>query len=123
MLYTASLNRKADQRGLVLDVTVKSAAEADRCLAPTWDLVMGAKRGELDWAAYTEGYLALLRGRWRDDPAARARLEALADRACAGDVTLCCYCRGPERCHRSLLAAVLVKVAAGRGRVLRTRVA
>lgn len=119
MLYTACKNRPADHHGLALDVTVMSARPEDRCLAPTWELVRASKDGRITWAQYTEGYLALLRERWAlgpdrqpRDSAARARLLQLARLAATGDVTLLCYCREPAHCHRSLLAQVLVKIAA-----------
>ena len=42
---------------------------------------------------------------YRDNPAA---WRALASRT--GEVTLCCYCKTAHRCHRRLLAEMLVAV-------------
>jgi uncharacterized protein YeaO (DUF488 family) len=114
MLYTASLNRREDHHGTVLDVTVKSARPEDACLAPTWALVLGVKDGTLSWTEYADRYTQLLRVRWNTVPAARRRMEQLAQQAALGDVTLCCYCREPQRCHRSLLAGILTRIADAR---------
>ena len=118
MLYTASLNKKADHRGLLLDVTVKSARPEDRVFAPTWDLVMASKRGQITWDQYRQAYLGLLRARWDQDPGAKARLRAVALQAVAQDVTLACYCASHERCHRSVLAVLLTLVAKQQGKTL-----
>lgn len=121
MLYTASLNRKDHHHGLLLDVTVKSARPENRVFAPTWALVMASKRGEISWAEYTEAYVRMLRLRWAGDPqfpSGRAQLLQTARTAVRTDTTLLCYCREPATCHRSLLADVLVKIAASDGLVL-----
>ena len=130
MLYTACKNRPQHHKGLVLDVTVMSARPEDRCFAPTWELVKGAKSGALTWEQYTEGYLALLRARYALGPdkrpldsAARARMLQVARLASTGDVTLTCYCGDPARCHRSLLADVLVKIGRAQTPPLAIRVA
>ena len=117
MLYTASLNRRADHHGLTLDVTVKSARPENRVFAPTWEMVMGVKDGRLAWHEYVARYRALLRGRW-DDPASRRQLVATALTAVRTDVTILCYCPSPVHCHRSLLAEVLQQVAKAQGKEL-----
>jgi uncharacterized protein YeaO (DUF488 family) len=123
MLYTACLNRPAEHHGLVLDATVRSAAPEDRCLAPTWAMVMALKHGQIDWAEYTRRYTDLLRERWNTDAQARARISEVALTATERDVTLLCFCHEPHRCHRSLLAALLVRVAQAYGKALTASVA
>lgn len=71
-------------------------------LAPTWDLVMGYKRGRT-WEEYTTGYRALLAQRWA---AVRSWLDGLDT---SKDYTLLCYCSltPGKHCHRELLARML----------------
>jgi uncharacterized protein YeaO (DUF488 family) len=93
------------KEGLTLiDVTAK----AGHPLAPPWELVIGLKKGQIDWGTYREDYLQLLRTLWKRDQ--QPFLDLLKD-----GVTLGCYCRNPKFCHRSILAEVLVKIAMAEG--------
>jgi uncharacterized protein YeaO (DUF488 family) len=86
-----------------LDITVKSG---DKVFAPTWDLVMGYKKGRISEAEYRRQYIALMRVSYREH---KARwLEVLA----MPEVTLCCYCKPGHFCHRTILAELLA--AAGK---------
>ena len=85
-----------------LDVTVKSG---DKVFAPTWDMVMGYKKGSISWEEYTRQYTALMRQSYARNTA--RWLEVLAQ----DEVTLVCYCRDDEECHRRLLAEMLAAVA------------
>lgn len=98
-----------------LDITVKSATGDGRCLAPTWDMVWGHKRGTLSDQEYTEKYLTLLRQRYRDDPEPFIRLVKRKE------LKILCYCAKVTRegepvfCHRHLAADVLAKIAIHHG--------
>ena len=98
---------------LVLDTTAKAKGGQGKVFAPTWDMVMASKRGEISWAEYTAQYLSLLRKRYQQN---RRLFEEVA---AAGDVVVLCYCpntvTGDRHCHRYLLAEVLVKVAQSLG--------
>ncbi len=84
-----------------LDITVKSG---DKVFAPTWDLVMAYKKGRISEAQYREHYFRLMRTSYREH---KARwLEVLAMPV----VTLCCFCRPGEFCHRTILAELLAIV-------------
>ena len=58
------------------------------------------------WALYAAAYLGEMRESYR--PERRAWDELLARES----VTLVCYCVDPARCHRTLLAEILVKLGA-----------
>lgn len=58
------------------------------------------------WALYREAYTAEMRESYRTR---RAAWDALLAR---DEVTLCCYCTDPERCHRTLLSGILAKLGA-----------
>ena len=70
---------------------------------------MASKTGQIEWDEYCRRYLKLMRERYDEDRPAFHRICE------AGEVVLLCYCRntvmGSKRCHRYLLADVLVKVA------------
>ena len=81
-----------------VDVTVKSASGKARAFAPTWDMVMGYKRGEIGEAEYTRRYLALL-----DKVPVETWRWLYSQAAEGGGVTVLCYCRDGWFCHSHLL--------------------
>jgi len=89
-----------------LDITVKSAAGDAKALAPTWDLVMGHKQKRISDEQYVQGYLTLLRKRYKQDSGPFLRILQRES------VTLCCYCKAGAFCHRTIAADVLAKIAA-----------
>ena len=95
-IYTARISYGGPDR---LDVTRKGGS----IFGPSWDLLNAAKSGAISWERYVPLYHVEMRASWRqheDD-----WLELLRrDR-----VVLCCYCTDPERCHRTILAGLLVK--------------
>ena len=98
-IYTGTVRRFHGPSNL--DITVKSG---DKVFAPTWDLVMGYKQGRISEAEYRKQYVELMRASYRKN---KARwLEVLAMPV----VTLCCYCRPGEFCHRTILAELLAAV-------------
>ena len=87
-----------------LDITVKSGRGIGRELAPTWELVRGFKSGKLSWEEYERGYLEMLRKVWVSKRGVFRQLFRM------GRVTLVCYCKSDEQCHRRLLREVVVTI-------------
>lgn len=103
-IYTVQIS-VANQLGLTddpnyLDVTVKSGNDS---FAPTWDMVMSHKRGELSDDGYTDQYYRRMRQSYIDN---REDWQALLEQE---KVILACYCRAGCFCHRHLLAKMLVQ--------------
>lgn len=93
-----------------LDVTAKSAAGVGVVLAPSTALLRRYHPrwgGRFDWEAYSEEYLQLLCDRRRRNRAPFDEILRLRT------VTLLCYCRVASRCHRTLAADFLTKIAPG----------
>ncbi len=88
-----------------LDVTVKSSEEG-RAFAPTWEMVMAHKRGQMSDAEYRNLYWAMMRRSWNQNRAAWGELLS------RDEVTLLCYCRAGKFCHRRILAEILQKMGA-----------
>lgn len=94
-----------------LNVTRKSG---DPVFAPSWPLLRtaldrrrsGLPKTEADWKTYAAAYLREMAASY---DAHRGQWEALLGRP---RVVLTCYCTDPNRCHRRILARVLVKLGA-----------
>ena len=99
-IYTSQYAYKGDDR---IDTTVKTS---DGVFAPTWDIVMGHKRGNLSDKEYTEVYLDLMRASYQKNPEA---WNAILKRE---RVTLVCFCKAGNFCHRVLLAKLFEKLGA-----------
>jgi uncharacterized protein YeaO (DUF488 family) len=88
-----------------LDVTRKAGSP----FAPSWELLRWARNDgctDATWETYSERYTAEMRRSYRKHRAAWDELLA------RGHVVLVCYCVDHRRCHRSLLASILVKLGA-----------
>ena len=69
----------------------------------------GRADGPIPWSEYRSSYLEEMA-----QPRARFRIRSLADRLAKGEtITLLCSsaCTQPERCHRTVLAGLLTKLA------------
>src|SRR4030043_2144567 len=88
------------------DVTVKSG---DINFAPTWDIVQAWKAGEISWDTYSQRYRELMLNSYKRNQ--RAWHELLEKSV----LTLLCYCRAGESCHRYLLADFLSKLGEKNG--------
>lgn len=98
-LYTAQIGKYKGPDAY--DVTVKSG---DINFAPTWDIVKAWKAGKITWENYSQCYRELmLRSYKRNQRAWQEILEK-------GVLTLLCYCRADDHCHRFLLADFLSKL-------------
>jgi len=95
MIYTARFGEQT--KGIPIDITVKG--NSNHCLAPTWKMVMGYKRGDLSWEEYTAQYNTLLKERML---IREKEFYAIAFQGLEGDITLLCYCNAVNRCHRYL---------------------
>jgi uncharacterized protein YeaO (DUF488 family) len=78
-----------------IDVTIKSAKQPFKQLAPSWGMVMGYKAGTMSDATYTELYRNILaKVAW--DPIIKYLRQY-------DHVTFMCYCQDGEFCHTHLL--------------------
>ncbi len=96
-----------------LDVSRKGGDPIGLAFAPSWSIlspVLRARRAGTDdaalWSAYVRAYEAEMRTSYR------SRRAAWRDVLGRELVTLCCYCRDPLRCHRTVLARILAKLGA-----------
>jgi uncharacterized protein YeaO (DUF488 family) len=99
-VYTSQYNYKGDNR---LDITVKTGWNI---LAPTWDMVMNYKNGNISQEEYTKQYYNKMRTSYvnrKDDWNWILKQE---------EVVLVCFCKAGDFCHRLLLADILVKLGA-----------
>ena len=107
---TSRIDYKGKPNQLVLNTTIKSGDGVGKVFAPTWDMVMQSKRGEITWSEYTEQYLTLMRERYIDNK--QAFIDVLNH---SEELVLCCYCKNThgttEHCHRYILVSILEKVA------------
>lgn len=86
------------------DITAKSG---DKTFAPTWQLVLAWKQGEITWDQYHKQYRALMIDSYRQNT------KAWDEMLRKGTLTLTCYCTTDEQrhCHRYLLAEFLTTLA------------
>ncbi len=100
-IYTAFASyRGADK----IDISRKSATDGI-IWAPSWALLSpfldkrkGSGLADEDWKEYVKGYLAEMRWSYRMNKEA---WHTLLQRP---TMTLTCYCKRPEQCHRAVLA-------------------
>jgi uncharacterized protein YeaO (DUF488 family) len=101
-IYTAQIAqwRRCKAQGIeLIDTTVKSGSPI---FAPTWEIVMGVKSGEISEARYTEVYHQLMRRSFvehKDEWLALLSKEKIA---------IACYCKAGAFCHRHLLVEYLI---------------
>lgn len=103
-LYTIQMSkwRKAKERRIpFVNTTVKNGV---RAFAPTWDIVMGVKSGEISEAEYTARYLQLMEESQQKYPQAWEKLLSFETLA------LACFCKPGNFCHRLLLVEIIEKL-------------
>lgn len=134
-VYTASLKRAGiyDEPDL-LDITRGTGGPRGSPFAPTWKILrpalaknrQGGAVAEEGWRWYSPRFLAEMRVSHGGLPVDRygehERLavengvapcpEAWANLLAMERVVIACHCRGRARCHRGLLAAILVRLGA-----------
>ena len=87
-----------------IDTTVKSATKEGKCLAPTWEMVLGHKAGKVTDQEYTNRYEIILNKiekSWWDNLFKEKEKE--------GTITFLCYCRDEWFCHTHLIIENLKK--------------
>lgn len=94
-IYTAHYRYAGPGR---LDITVKGQDPVGKILAPTWDMVMGLKKGRMTVHAYTDAYSSLFMN------AVQNSYSILLDLSKQETLTFVCFCRPGEFCHRVLCA-------------------
>lgn len=99
-VYTSQYRYSGKNR---LDVTVKSG---DKCFAPTWNLLMNYKKGNVDEEQYTDIYLNLMRKSYKKN---RNRWNEILNQ---DEVVFVCFCPKDTFCHRYILADIFVKLGA-----------
>ena len=96
-LYRGQVGRSEEEG---VDVSQKSAGPIGRPFAPPWDLVMGSKRGEIDWSTYRSRYFQQL---FHNQSAPVFRLWEEGVRL-GGELAVLCYCpMSNSYCHTVLL--------------------
>lgn len=107
LVYTAFASYRASDK---LDVSRKSGnpvfAPSWKLLSPFLDLRKGSGLTNPDWLKYAAEYKAEMRESYRKN---RVHWEALLVQS---SVTLTCYCKLPEQCHRSVLGGILATLGA-----------
>lgn len=101
-VYTAQYRYSGPDR---YDITVKSGEQA---FAPTWEMVLGYKKGTVSEDAYTGAYQAKM-GLSYIVKSTKPKWDALLKR---DRVVLVCFCKAGDFCHRVLLAKMLVELGA-----------
>lgn len=96
--------RKAN--GEFLDITVKSG---DKTFAPTWDMLREYKAGNMPVEEYKFRYQRLMRDSWHKN---KKVWLALAN---CPEITIACYCKSGEFCHRLCLRDMLEAVCKAQG--------
>jgi len=102
-LYTSQFNYSGDDR---LDITVKTKDPLGKIFAPTWDIVIPYKQKTLTEKEYTEIYLSRMRESYKNY---LAKWQTVLNKNL---ITLVCYCRKGQFCHRLILANILQKLGA-----------
>lgn len=109
-IRTARVSYRGPDR---LDVTRKSGCHLGKTFAPSWKIlgpILGERKesaiSDERWEKYRAAYIDEMRESYKANRAGWATLLG-RDRA-----TLVCYCADPGRCHRRVLAALLVSVGA-----------
>jgi len=101
-LYTARVSYSGPDR---IDVTRKGGS----VFGPSWDLLFAGRDGEITWDEYVLRYTGEMRRSWKRH---RKHWLELLNRQRA---VLCCYCTDSTRCHRVVLAGLVVAAGEARG--------
>ena len=102
-LWTAQYRYSGPDR---LDITVKGQNPIGKAFAPTWDMVMGHKKGLLTDREYTQKYKKMMIASCADN------FEAWDWILSQEEVTIVCFCPKGAFCHRKLLARMLIQLGA-----------
>jgi uncharacterized protein YeaO (DUF488 family) len=73
-------------------------------LAPAPQLIAQVKSSQSEWNAFVRQFRKQM-----SEPASSRTLDLLSALSASADFSLGCYCEREERCHRSILRAMLVE--------------
>lgn len=94
--------RLAKQLGIpLLDTTVKSG---DKVFAPSWEIVLGVKSGDISPEEYTEQYTHLMQTSFMANQSHWLHICNMPE------VAIACYCKSGVFCHRHLLVKMFEKI-------------
>ena len=101
-IYTAHYRYSGSDR---IDITVKGQDPDWHEFSPSWDMVMGTKKGTMSKEEYVDKYLTILNlvsaNTW--------------DRLCSyEEITLVCFCNENDFCHRNILTNYMLNTLTGR---------
>jgi len=109
-IHTAQYRYSGPNR---LDITIKGQDPVGKVFAPTWDMVLAYKKGNLKKASYTLLYSKLMKKSRKENPEIWKKILKKKR------ITFVCFCKAGTFCHRVLLAEMFGK--AGKGRYLGER--
>lgn len=106
-VFTSSISKWRQLKARNIELIDTTIGSGSLTFAPTWDLVMGHKRGLIGDEEYTEGYLELMRQSYLMEPGEWNRLLYTQH-----PIALGCYCSSfpGTFCHRHLLKDILFKI-------------
>jgi hypothetical protein len=96
-IYTAHYRYGGPDR---VDITVKGQDPRWKEFAPTWNMVMGVKKGTMSEAEYIRLYLIIL------SRVSTTTWDALLQME---EVTFVCFCNKDWFCHRNILVRYIVE--------------
>lgn len=85
-----------------LDITTRGNDPIGRIFAPTWDMVMGVKKGTLSEAEYTAQYIHMM------SMSVQTHHQIWLDVIHRPEVTFTCFCPAGAFCHRYTLKDIFV---------------
>jgi uncharacterized protein YeaO (DUF488 family) len=100
-LYTIQLAQWRKAKGLVVPLLDTTVRTGDKCFAPSWDMVLGVKSGELTEDEYTKLYKRKMLDSIKTNPSRWAEVLKMES------VAVACYCTNGAFCHRYILAEIL----------------
>lgn len=98
-VYTAHYRYSGSDR---TDITVKGQHPEGKLFAPTWDMVMGVKKGTVTEDKYVELYLDILKN--------KVPVSAWNWLLSEPVRTLVCFCPKDAFCHRNILVNYLIQI-------------
>jgi len=101
MLYTSQFNYTGVDR---YDITAKTGS----IFAPTWEMVVDYKISGNEFT-YTHIYNIRMRESYKNNT---WKWQEMVNMSIRDDITLVCYCKSGDFCHRVLLAEMLQKCGA-----------
>ena len=108
-IYTAQYRYSGKDR---LDITVKANSYPGSVLAPTWDMVRGLQAGTINQWDYTIKYYSLIAHRfYTAEATTRHAFNAFLTNY--DPLTLVCFCKIGDFCHRVLAARMLQEMGFG----------